>query len=237
MGIFLRLLFLAAAAWVGFLLLSEASRQGQAAVPDPSKVIVLYGAIIIDGVVVAGMLALIVVPAIGEWLGGLFFNPGQQIEHDFHSDAIAKLAQGDPEGAIADYEDIYSKDPSDTLALSEIARICCRDLGDTARAATVLERALENEWPHEQSSFLANRLADVYLLQDDPLRAREVITQIAETLPGTKYGANALHRLHEIDRSLETGIRAPTDLKGPREDPAEEEAAEERVPDAGETAG
>jgi len=85
---------------------------------------------------------------------------------------------------------------------------------------------------------LANRLADVYLLQDDPLRAREVVTQIAETLSGTKYGANALHRLHEIDRSLETGVRAPTDLDAPEESGGgESPAAGEEFPEAGETAG
>jgi tetratricopeptide (TPR) repeat protein len=154
-----------------------------------------------------------IVPVIGSSMGGFFFNPGTEIEHDPHSDAIAKLAQGDPEGAIEVYEAILESDPSDTLALSEIARICCRDLGDTPRAAAVIEQALEKEWPHEQSSFLGNRLADIYLLQRDPVRARQVIILIAETMEGTRYAANAQHRLREIDRALEPGGRGISSLE------------------------
>jgi tetratricopeptide (TPR) repeat protein len=219
MGIFLRLLFLAAFSWVGFVLYSEAEEQAHLDEPDNSKVVLLFGGTILDGAAIATMLALWVVPAIGEGVGGFFFNPGAKVEHDAHADAIAKLAQGDPEGAIEQYQEILAKDPSDTLCLSEIARICCRDLGDTARAAATIEQSLESEWPPQQSSFLANRLADIYLLQDDPMRARQVIIQVAEAMEGTKFAANAQHRLREIERAIETGVRAPAysdDLESPR---------------------
>jgi tetratricopeptide (TPR) repeat protein len=220
MGIFLRLLFLAAFMWVGYILYTEAETQAHLPTPDNSKVVALFAGSILDGTAVALVLTILVVPAIGDRIGAFFFNPGEEIEHDRHGDAIAKLAQGDPEGAIEIYEEIFAKDSSDTLALSEIARICCRDLGDTARAATVIEHALEKDWPHEQSSFLANRLADVYLLQDDHVRARQLLLQIAENLEGTKYAANALHRLHEMDRALEAGVRAPVYFEG-AEQPSE----------------
>jgi hypothetical protein len=213
MGTSIRLLFLAALGWVGFVLYSEAAAQSRLDQPDGSKVALLFAGSVVDGLGIATILAFIIVPAIGNSVGGFFFNPGTEIEPDPHSDAIAKLAQGDPEGAIEVYEDILAKDPFDTLAFSEIARICCRDLGDTARAATVIENALEKEWPHEQSSFLGNRLADIYLLQQDPARARQVIIQIAETMEGTRYAANAQHRLRQIDRALETGGQAPSSLE------------------------
>jgi hypothetical protein len=204
--------------WVGYVLLSVAENEAHMTNPDASRVILLFGGTVLDGAVVAVMVTTLVIPAVGARIGSYFFNPNEQIEHDPHADAIAKLAQGDPEGAIEDYNAILAKDPTDTLALSEIARICCRDLGDTARAATVIERALEEEWPHEQGSFLANRLADIYLLQSDPIRARHILVEIAQNLEGTKYSANALHRLHEIDRSIETGIRAPMYFDGAEED-------------------
>ena len=225
MSIFLRLLFLTAFSWVGFVLYSEAEVQARLSTPDNSKVVLLFAGSILDGTVIAFILTILVVPAVGERIGAYFFNPNEKIEHDRHADAIAKLAQGDFEGAIEDYQDIYEKNPSDTLALSEIARICCRDLGDTARAATVIGRALEGEWPHEQASFLANRLADIYLLQDDTRRARQVLIEIAQNLDGTKYAANAQHRLHEIDRAIEAGIRPPSDLEGADEAPAQEAEA------------
>ena len=238
MGVFLRLLFLAVFAWVGFILYTDAQAQAHLANPDTSRVVILFGGTVVDGVAIALVLTTMVVPALGEQIGSYFFNPSVEIEHDPHADAIAKLAQGDPEGAIDDYQNILEKDPSDTLALSEIARICCRDLGDTPRAASVIERALETDWPHEQSSFLANRLVDVYLLQADRMRARHVLIQIAEAMDGTKYAANALHRLHEIDRTIETEGHAPRILDGHQEAPApDSEAAqpEEAVPAAEES--
>jgi hypothetical protein len=185
MSISLRLLFLAAFAWVGYVILSEAREQAR--------------------LVVASILAFMIVPALGDMMGGYFFNPGTRVEADPHSEAISKLARGDPEGAIQSYEEILAKHPADTLALSEIARICCRDLEDTARGAAVLEQALQQEWTPDQVSFLANRLADIYLLQRDPMRARQLIMEIANSLAGTKFAANAQHRLREIDRTIESG--------------------------------
>jgi hypothetical protein len=89
----------------------------------------------------------------------------------------------------------------------------------------VIEQALDNEWPEEQSSFLANRLADIYLLQEDPIRARLVILQIAENMEGTKFAANAQHRLHEIDRAIEYGHR-PLLASDESPEPAEAEAVD-----------
>ena len=98
--------------------------------------------------------------------------------------------------------------------MSEIARICCRDLGDTARGAAVIEEALKGEWTAEQSSFLANRLVDIYLLQHDTMRARQVVLEIATSLEGTKFSANARHRLHEIDQLINSGGLAQAPEEG-----------------------
>jgi tetratricopeptide (TPR) repeat protein len=234
MGIYLRLLLLGAFSWVGYFLYSETEIEAHLPTPDTSKMVLLFGGAVLDGLGFALVLTIMIVPALGQRAGAFFFNPGGEIEHDPHMGAIARLAQGDPEGAIADYEEILEKDPSDTLALSEIARICCRDLGDTARAAIVIERALEEEWPHDQSSFLANRLADIYLFQDDRLRARQILIEIASTMDGTKYAANALHRLHEIDRSIEAGVRAPAFQEALEESPAPEAAQPEEAQPASE---
>lgn len=208
MGTTFRLLLLAAFVWVGIVLFSEASSQARLETPDKGKVLMLFLGAAADGLCVAVIVALLVVPAVGDAIGSYFFNPKIELEKDAHAAAIARLAQGDPEGAIEDYEAILAKDPADTLAISEISKICCRDLGDTARGAAVLEKALSREWTHEQSSFLANRLADVYLLQEDPLRAREILIQVAETMDGTKYAANARHRIREIERTAEAGTRS-----------------------------
>jgi hypothetical protein len=215
MGFSFRLLLLLALTWVGYVLYSEASRVSHIADPTPednNKVVLLFAACILDGAAVGLIITLSLVPAVGQRVGSFFFNPAEEIEHDAHGDAIAKLAQGDPEGAIDVYYDIIAKDPADTLAISEIARICCRDLGDTPRGAAVIEKALEQEWSQEQGSFLANRLVDICLLQAEPLRARQILIHLAENMEGTRYAANAQHRLHEIDRSIETGGHVPSFL-------------------------
>jgi tetratricopeptide (TPR) repeat protein len=214
MGTPLRLLFLAAFVCVGYVLYTQAEVQAHLAEPDNTKVALLFAGTLLDGLCVAAILAFTIVPMIGQSVGGFFFNPGTEVEKDPHSDAIAKLAQGDPEGAIGVYESILGKDPNDSLAISEIARICCRNLSDPARAAAYLERALEREWPQEQVSFLGNRLADVYLLQEEPMRARQIIVQIAENMPDTKFAANAQHRLHEIDRGIESPSSPQRSLPG-----------------------
>ena len=200
-----RFVIFATLVWIGLVMYWEAQAQGRLENPDHSKVMMLFGGMILDGLVLALVFALAVLPMIGETIGAFFYSPATEIEHDPHAGAIAKLAQGDPEGAIEEYEEILAQDPSDTLALSEIARICCRDLEDTARGGAVLETALQKEWPEEQASFLGNRLVDVYMQQGDTERSMAVLRTLTETLAGTKFAANALHRLHEIERGQAPG--------------------------------
>jgi hypothetical protein len=161
MGIFLRLLFLTVFSYVGYVLISDAQIQAHMEHPDNSKVVLLFAGTVLDGAAIAIVLTVLVVPAIGERIGAFFFNPSEEIEHDAHADAISRLAQGDPEGAIEDYEEILKKDPTDTLAISEIARICCRDLGDTPRAARFVSKPSMPTGPMSKapSSPIASRIS------------------------------------------------------------------------------
>lgn len=111
MGIFLRLLLLTAFIGLGFWIISEAEAEARLENPDKSKVVVLFGFTVVDGIAIAAIVTLMIVPAIGQSIGALLFTPGGKIEHDAHADAIAKLAQGDPEGAIEDYQSILEKGP------------------------------------------------------------------------------------------------------------------------------
>ena len=119
---------------------------------------------------------------------------------------MAKIAQGDYEGAIEEYKKAsLRRPPDDTHALSEIIgpSLYCDKLHDHDAAELFMEDALQKEWPPEQGVFLASRLVDIYWThKHDAARARHVLTQIAETMPDTKYAANAVHRMHEIDRTL-----------------------------------
>jgi len=173
---------------------------------DGTRIMVLFLAIIFIAIVIGATVAITIVPAIGESVGSFFFNPDQEIEKDPHADAMAKIAQGDYNGAIEEYTQAIENNPEDTHAISEIVHLYCDKLGDPHSAEELLSEMLEKEWPPEQSAFLASRLVDVYWNhEEDAESACHILRQVIETMPDTKYAANATHRLHEIERALGHG--------------------------------
>jgi hypothetical protein len=203
MKTFARFVLAVALAYLVVVLLADVQLQmklqSAAEKPDYSRITVSFVVILGAAIAIGAMFALSVLPAIADKIGSFLFNPNQEIEKPPHSVAMAKMAQGDYHGAVEEYQ----KDPYDTLALSEIAHIYCDKLKECDAAAQVLEAALDREWPPEDSAFLGARLADVYWHhQNDAVRARAVLIQIAENLPDSKHAANAQHKLREIDLAL-----------------------------------
>jgi tetratricopeptide (TPR) repeat protein len=198
--------------------------------PDNTTLLLLFLGIVVIAIVIGTIFALFVVPAIGEFVGNFFFNPNQEIEKSPHSAAMAKIAQGDYEGAVEEYKKTLEETPDDTHALSEIIHLYCDKLHNHDAAELFMEDALQKEWPPEQGAFLASRLVDIYWIhKHDAARARHVLNQIVDTMPDTKYAANAAHRLHEIDRALadeEAGIRPPATASTAPELPPDEIKAE-----------
>jgi len=203
-----RFLMLAALLFVGYVLFREAriEQTTQATGSDPTKLILLFVGVTITAVIAAVMLASSIIPALGEMFGQMFYAPAAQAEKDPHADALGKIAQGDYEGAIEEYRKAFEKDPTDTLAISEAARLYCDKLHQPEEAVRILEAALDSEHPVDEGAFLATRLVDVYWnYQKDAMSARHILIQLAENLPETKHAANAHHRLMEIDRALAEG--------------------------------
>jgi uncharacterized protein HemY len=201
-------------AWLMVVLFHESQALRSEETPDGTKVMLIFLALIILAVVVGTLVATTIVPQIGETIGNFFFNPDQEIEKAPHTDAMAKLAQGDYEGAIEEFKNCLDDNPDDMHAASEIVHIYCDKLVDIDSAEAFLEDALQKEWPPEQGAFLASRMVDIYWnYRHDAMRAKHVLAQIAETMPDTKHAANAVHRMHEIDRALmdeEAGIKLHT---------------------------
>jgi tetratricopeptide (TPR) repeat protein len=169
----------------------------------PSRILGLFGGFVVLGAGIAILFVTTILPAMVESMTNLFFNPNERIEKDPHSDAISAVARGDYEGAIEAYRAIYEEDPTDTLALSESAKIYCEHLNDPAAAAELIEEALKKEWPADGVAFLSTRLVDVYWkYQHDGRSARALLLQIMEVMPETRHAANASHRLQEIDKEL-----------------------------------
>lgn len=198
-----RILFILGLLWLEYVLYNNVVAIRDSENPDNSKLVMLFVAILGLAIVIGAIAAISIIPSIGETIGNFFFNPNQQIEKNPHSSAMAKIAQGDYEGAIEEYKKNLAENPDDMHALSEIIHMYCDKLHDHDAAERFLEEALQQEWPPEQGAFIAARLVDVYWNHKrDASRARHVLQQIVETMPDTRHSANAAHRLLEIERTL-----------------------------------
>jgi len=170
---------------------------------DSSKIILYFGGVVLVGGAAGVLVVAMVLPAVGDAIGNIFFSPNEKIEKAPHADAMSALARGEYEEAVQAYLRAFEKDPHDTLALSEMAKIECEHLENPAAAADVLEQALQREWTPEDAAFLTSRLVDVYWkYQHNARDSRSLLMQIIESMAGTKHAANAQHKLQEIERAL-----------------------------------
>jgi len=171
---------------------------------DPTKVMTLFLSLIALGIAAGVMFAFSVLPLIGEQIGAFFYAPGQESEKSPHAPALACVARGDLEGAVAAYRAVLDGHPTDTHAISEATRLLCDKLERPADAAALLEEQLQKEWGMEDLAFLVNRLVDVsWNHLRDFSRASELLQQLVEAMPETRHSANATHRLRDIQREFE----------------------------------
>ena len=199
----LRPLLALALAWLTYVIFSEVRDERNKEKPDEGKIVLCFGGVILVGGAAGILVVTVIMPAVGDAIGNLFFSPNQKNEKAPHADAMAAMARGDYEAAVQGYLRAFENDPHDTLALSEMAKIECEHLGNSAAAADVLEQALAREWTPEDAAFLTSRLAEIYWkYQHNARDARALLMQIIETMPGTKNSANAQHQLQEIERAL-----------------------------------
>jgi tetratricopeptide (TPR) repeat protein len=204
MRILVRSLIVAALVWVGVVLYFDAkNEQEKGEDADKSKVVLLFAGMTLVGAVAGVIAGLALLPAVGDAAGHFLYDPNEKIQKDPHSAAVAKLAQGETEEAAEEYVKVWRDNPHDTLALTEIVHLYCDKLKKFDEAEAILTEAVSMSLPPEEAGVAAARLADVYWnYQHDAIRAKEMLVQIAETMPNTKFAANAQHKLLEIDRAL-----------------------------------
>ena len=154
--------------------------------------------------VIAGLAAVkYLIPWIGDAMGTFFFSSGEQIVMDDNMKAVAKLAQGDYEGAIAEYEKIAKEKPDDSFPVAEIAKIYSEKMGDPRRALTFLQSRLEAKaWEQDAAAFLMFRMVDI---QSEKLKdlqaAHDLLEEVIANFPNTRHSANANHKLHEVEQA------------------------------------
>ncbi len=143
------------------------------------------------------------IPWVGEAMGTFFYSSGEEIQMDDAMRAAAKLAQGDYEGAIEEYEKIARAKPDDPHPVAEIAKIHSDRFHDHPTAIAVLSRHLQSrDWPVDEAAFLMFRIAELHSEKlHDYDTAREILEQVIANFPNTRHSANAHHRLNEVDQA------------------------------------
>lgn len=143
------------------------------------------------------------IPWIGDALGTFFFSSGERIVMDDNTKAAAKLAQGDYQGAIAEYERISKEKPEDSFPVAEIAKIYSDKMGDPRRALAFLQEHLEGrEWDQDAAAFLMFRMIDLHSEKlKDYQAAHDLLDQVIANFPNTRHSANAHHKLHEVEQA------------------------------------
>lgn len=144
-----------------------------------------------------------VIPWIGDAMGTFFFSSGEQVVMDDSMKAVAKLAQGDYEGAIAEYEKIAKEKPEDSFPVAEIAKIYSDKMDDPRRALAYLQAKIEGkEWEQDAAAFLMFRMVDLHADKlNDYQAARDMLEQVVANFPSTRHSANAHHKLREVEQA------------------------------------
>ena len=154
--------------------------------------------------VIGGLLGVkYIIPWLGDVLGTFFFSSGEQVVMDDSMKAVAKLAQGDYAGAIAEYEKISKDKPDDTFPVSEIAKIYSEKLDDPSRALAFLQERLEaKEWEQDAAAFLMFRMAEIQTEKlKDYQAAHDLLEEVIANFPNTRHSANARHKLNEVEQA------------------------------------
>lgn len=168
-------------------------------------VIAKFGTSLLLTIGVALFSAMFLLPAIGEWIGNLFYSAPEEVEPDKYGEAASKLAQGDYEGAIKTYRAVAKDDPSTRFPHVEIAKIQIEQLHDAGAAIQTIQTALDlKDWPENDTAFFMFRLAELHLQElGDEETAKGFLNRVMETFPETRHSANARHKLNEIEQAAQ----------------------------------
>lgn len=192
-GLVIRLAVAAVAFWL--------IRLGWRMIGDDPAMLFIY--VIFLAVVGGVCIVKWVLPWIGDTASTAMLSSGEEVRPDESMKAAAKVAQGDYEGAIAEYEKSLRENPKQAFAVGEIAKICSDKLGDPQRALSVLEQHLAaTQWSEDDAAFLRFRMVD---LQVDTLKnyeaGRELLQQVMADFPNTRHAANAHHKMNEVEQA------------------------------------
>jgi len=196
---FPRILFGVVLAGIAIWLLTRLQDMRAADTSDGTQIMVYFLGFLATAIAAGILLALTLLPAIGDLLGSSVYGSNEQIEADPHREATACMARGEYEEADRAFCRIIEREPDDSLAVTELVRLRLEKLNDPDGAARALEQALEQEWPADEAGGFAIKLGDVYAEQQDNERAQAMWQQVVDSMPNTRHAANANSRLKKLE--------------------------------------
>jgi hypothetical protein len=152
---------------------------------------------------------MVLLPKLGDAVGEAMYSSGEASTASEGMKAAAKMAKGDYQGAIAEYEVMIKERPADSFPVSEIAKIHADKLGDPAKALAFLrEHLAAREWAPDDAAFLNFRIVDLHVGLREFDKAKQILQQVAGDFPGTRHSANAKHKISELDQKQFKEIQA-----------------------------
>lgn len=169
----------------------------------------LFVVVLLGGLVIAILATKVILPWLGDSVATFFYSSGDKITSSPELRAASKVAQGDYEGAIAEFEKILAANPKDLMAISEIAKLRAERLHQPEEAVRHLREWLNRAgWNAEDEAFLRFRWIDLLLAQGRQAEAETMLGEVMEKHAGTRHAANAHHRLNELRASVGTPSKA-----------------------------
>lgn len=197
---------------------------------------VIYRLISIIGLAVigGGYIVTVLLPKLGDAMGTAMLSSGEEVTPDEGRKAAAKMAAGDYEGAIEEYEAMMKEKPDDPFPVYEIAKVLAEKLEEPDRALAFLRENLETRtWSEDDTAFLMFRMIDMHMGRHELDSAKAILEQVIGTFPGTRHSANANHKIHEIEqiqfKEMQAQRAAENSLAAQEHDTAEAPPAQEET--------
>ncbi len=200
-------------AFLGLIVLAVMKMKGldENAENYAEDIIVLILLFILTAIVGGFLFITYVLPRFGDAVGEAMMSSGEEAGTDPYLKARGKAAIGDYEGAVQEYQHILAENPEDRMPVAEITKLYLERLHDPANAELTLENAIrQDHWSDDDAAFFIFRLIDIIQEHqpDDQDRVVNLLQKVIRRYPGTRYSANATHKLREIDPALVTKVLA-----------------------------
>lgn len=167
---------------------------------EGERIFTLMAAFIIGAVYLGFLSVIYILPAVTGRITEEAFGSSEAAEEDPYAIAHSKIALGEYGEAIQAFRKAAEADPDNRMPHIEIAKVWNHKLHDPEAAVNYLKSTLESqEWQEKDAATFMFQIASLYHeeLENDEASI-EILKQVVETFPETRFSANATHRLREM---------------------------------------